>query len=398
MKWSNPGNEFNEVSDKLIDKYNKKKIYIYGAGLRGKRISRVFNKITDYKIHAFIDRDEEKQHHLYCGKQVVPVEQVMNLSQQELEDSVVIIALEEDTAKKVKLQLTNERKELHCFTYNEFMVLDFPIIAMYKYNKCYLNTASILVTERCTLKCEKCAIMLPYYKDIKKFDIEILIKEVDLLFSKVDMIGNITITGGEPLLFKELNEFIIYIGENYLDRIGSFRIITNGTIEPSKELIKSMKIYGMSVEVSDYSVAVPKLKNKIYSVVDLFRNNNIDTYFLSLAKWVDFGFTDEYKKDMTPGALINFFDYCHTMCRGYIDGEICYCINARLAEKALEKEKDSDNTFSLYTMGDTIQDKRKLVEFDRGYNNRGYLEMCQQCNGTCEINNHYVEVGIQCKG
>ena len=48
-------------------------------------------------------------------------------------------------------------------------------------------------------------------------------------------------------------------------------------------------------------------------------------------------------------------------------------------------------------MEDTDLERRKLVEFDLGYNGKGFLNMCQQCNGTVEINQHFIEVGKQCQ-
>ncbi len=399
MKWKMPGYELDDISDKIIEKYNNKRFYIYGAGLRGKRIYQVLNTLTDYKIAAFIDQDEKKQKETYCDKQVLSLEQITCANGTELEDSIILIALEQDIGEKVKMDLEDMflHRNIYCLSYEEFMHYDFPVLALYKYNKCYINTISILVTEKCTLRCEKCAIMLPYLKEANEYNIEQLKQEVDLLFNQIDMIGNITITGGEPLLFKELNSFIEYIGKRYRNKIGTFRIITNGTIEPSNELIKTMNKYEMSVEISDYTQAVPILKDKIQSVVNLFKQNHIDTYFLTLAKWVDFGFEYVNKDNLSEEELIRFYDYCHTMCRGYIGGKINYCINAKLAERALNKPEDKSNIFSLYDLKDNLHSKKKLIEFDRGYNTNGYLEMCRYCNGSCEINKNYVEVGIQCK-
>ena len=47
-------------------------------------------------------------------------------------------------------------------------------------------------------------------------------------------------------------------------------------------------------------------------------------------------------------------------------------------------------------MKNSIEERAQLVEFDLGYNKNGFLAMCQHCNGTVEINQHYIEVGKQC--
>ena len=60
-------------------------------------------------------------------------------------------------------------------------------------------------------------------------------------------------------------------------------------------------------------------------------------------------------------------------------------------EDEIEFESDDD------VVGNGIEEKAKIVEFDLGYNARGYLTMCRRCNGGCDINTHYIEVGRQCR-
>ena len=46
---------------------------------------------------------------------------------------------------------------------------DFPIMALYQSNRVFLDSISMIITEQCTLKCEKCAIMLPYFKKAEQY-------------------------------------------------------------------------------------------------------------------------------------------------------------------------------------------------------------------------------------
>lgn len=399
MKWKKPGYEFDGISQKVIEKYNNKKIFIYGAGLVGRRIYHALVKLTDWKVLGFIDSNIEKQGGIFCNLDVFSVQDIELFSIHKLQNVVIIIGLNDEIGEIVKQEIDSRLKleSSICVNYTKFMRHDFPIIALYKYNKIYINSLSLIVTEECTLKCEKCAIMLPYFNKIYKYDLESLKSQVDLVFSKVDEIGDFTITGGEPLLYKKLSMLMEYIGESYGDRIGSIKIISNGTINPNEEMLKAMKKYNISAEISDYTNAVPSIKNCVETSLKLYCDYGINTYFLNTASWVDFGFEYVNKHKLVEDDLIEFFDYCNTKCRGYIDGEICYCINARFAEKALGKAKDNDNILVLKEIGESLEERKKIIEFDMGFNNKGYIKMCRHCNGTCEINKNYIEVGKQWK-
>lgn len=395
MKWKNPGNEYEAEYHKISEKYYRKKMYIYGAGMVGGRIYDAVTELTEWEIAGFFDLDVHKKE--YKGIQVLHWEEIRNVLDKDC-DAYIIIGLTDEIGEKVKQKLIQELKveETRCILYSEFIMHDFPIISLYQYQKVFLDSLSMIVTEQCTLKCEKCAIMLPYFKELYNYPMEKLEEEIDRLFEMVDFIGNYTVTGGEPLLKKELCDILDYIGRNYRNRIGSFKIITNGMILPKEELLQIMKKYEIAVEISDYTVAVPTIRENVQKSIEAYKAAGIRTYFLSDGEWVDFGF-EWVDNQYTEEQLIKFFDYCRTRCRGYVKGKIRYCINAYFAGKALGKEEDSSNYFDIMTTSGTMENKKKLIEFDLGYSKNGYLQMCQHCNGTCEINKNFIEVGKQCK-
>lgn len=395
MYWTNPGDELSEKYHRIKSFYQDKEIIIYGAGMMGGRIDDAIKALTSMNVREFWDRNPQKRE--YKGKQVRHLEEIA-VTQYDVDHVLLVIGLPDEIGRGVRDNLVARFgiKQCYCKLYTEFVMHDFPIIALYEYDKVFLDSISMIITEHCTLKCEKCAIMLPFFKETSQYPKEKLMQEADALFDKVDFIGNYTVTGGEPLLNRALPELLAYIGENYRDKIGSYKIITNGTIEPSAELIEIMQKYHVAAEISDYTNGVPQLKEKIESVVETYRKNNIQTYFLSAARWVDFGFED-VQNNYTIEQARAFFDYCHTRCRGYVDGKIRYCINAFFAERTLYGTEDINNMLDVVNMENTEKSRRKLVEFDLGYNEKGFLLMCQHCNGTVEINQNFIEVGKQCQ-
>lgn len=393
MLWRKPGHEFDTEYQKIINQY-RGTLIIYGAGMMGRRTYDGISCLTELTVDAFFDKDKLKTEY----KNVPVYHQDIFDEYLKKENAMILMGLPDEMGRKVKEELINTYgiKETQCRLYSQFTMHDLPIIALYQSNKVFLDTVSMIVTERCTLRCEKCAIMLPYFKKIHSYDFYKLKREIDVLFEKVDFVGNYTLTGGEPLLCEDLVLIVQYIGEHYRTQIGSFKVITNGTMLPSDELKEAMCLYNVAVEISDYTAGVPSLKSRIEKVQKDFEESGIKTYFLTSAEWVDFGF--EYVDNHYDiQKLQRFFEHCHTRCRGYIDGKLLYCINAYFAERTLNQREDNGNEFDIVSMKNSIEDRRRLVEFDLGYNKNGFLGMCQHCNGTVEINQHFIEVGKQCR-
>ncbi len=395
MKWKTPGSEFDTVKDSIIEAYKNKIIYIYGAGMIGKRVFRALNTVTDWRVSAFVD--QYKGGTKYCGLDVIGIPEMERLIAEDKGDILILMALHDEIGISVSRNLESFSKAGRkvCRTYGEFMRHDFPVLAFYEYGKTVVHSLSCIVTEKCTLRCEKCSIRLPYFQYQKKYSVESLKEEIDLAFQKIDFICDFTFTGGEPLLNQELGEILSHLGERYGDRAGTVKVITNGTIRPSASLLECMKKYGIYAEISDYTKAVESIKEQVLENYRRFQDGGIPTYLLSTAQWVDFGFERPVHPDKSEEEMAVFFDRCRTLCRGYIDGKIWYCINARFAEQALSREYDPENMLDLRELGDRPNDKLRLLEFDAGYGRRGYLTMCRYCHGGCDINTHYIEVGKQ---
>ncbi len=393
MQWSEPGHEFDMAYEERACAYQDKNIVIYGAGMIGGRIYDAVSKLSSLTVTAFFDSDKSKTEYKHLP--VYDKEELKKYA--DSQNTIMIIGLPDETGRKIRDELVSVYgfDQALCKLYSEFIMYDFPIITLYQRNKVFLDTVSMIVTEECTLRCEKCSIMLPYFGEVRPYPLNKLKQEADILFDKVDFIGNFTLTGGEPLLNRELVSLIRYIGEKYRLKIGSFKIITNGTMIPSNDLLHAMQRYDMAVEISDYTSGVPEIKGRVEQTKELFEKSGIKTYLLSAMQWVDFGF-ETVNHNYSVAQLQRFFDSCHTRCRGYVDGKIRYCINAYFSERTLYGTEDDNNSFDIRTMNHSQEDRKRLVEFDLGFNETGFLKMCRHCNGTIEINQHFIEVGKQC--
>ena len=72
---------------------------------------------------------------------------------------LIIIAATEENTNKIKSNLENRglKCDEHFFTYEYFLEKVLPLIIYDLYDQIFLNLCQICVTERCTLKCKKCA-------------------------------------------------------------------------------------------------------------------------------------------------------------------------------------------------------------------------------------------------
>lgn len=122
----------------------------------------------------------------------------------------------------------------------------------------------LVLTTKCTMRCESCNNMMQYFSPNQQYasTLEGLKTSLNTLLEKVDSIQRLRIIGGEPLLFKELPELVEFLESQ--SKILSFNLVTNATIDFSKELLevlsKSNKI--RKITISDYTLS-PNLKLKL---------------------------------------------------------------------------------------------------------------------------------------
>lgn len=117
----------------------------------------------------------------------------------------------------------------------------------------------IEVTRRCNMRCPHCL-----RGDVQNLDI--LLDYVDTLFSKIDTISTLTITGGEPSLVPEIINSILDSANKHQVEIGSFYIATNAkkiTMEFIHVLLRMWQECGNEFYYDD-DIAMVQYSNDIY--------------------------------------------------------------------------------------------------------------------------------------
>lgn len=379
MKWRKKGYEFDDIAKNLIQVFDEKqkKLYIFGAGWIGIELKKVFER-THY-FAGFIDNDKEKQRTGIDDTKVVSLFEFLKGGKKGL----IIIAADRRNIPAIREQLCRAGLQMgkDFYIYNEFMERVFPILLLYDKERIYIELVQICLTERCSLKCKKCAHGC-YAVDFKSRDLDFdtVKKSADAFFEKVDIVREFVLIGGEPFLYQRLAETIEYIGGKYRDKIILFSITTNGTIIPNQNVLDMCEKYKVLIRVSNYSISVKGLKDKYKQLKKKLEENQI-SYVLGDEEhqWIDYGF-ETVDREWKTDNLIRVFDECHTPCREIRGNKYYYCVMARSVSENLGIQVGKDDYLDLDKLEE--HDKKVLLEFQLGYSEKGYLEMCNFCNGA----------------
>ena len=94
--------------------------------------------------------------------------------------------------------------------------------------KIYMRSIDIMITERCSLKCESCCNLMQYYKAPKNTDEINILDSLSIISQNVDEISEFRIIGGEPLMNRQWSLIVKSIAEKFPDK--QIFIYTYGTI------------------------------------------------------------------------------------------------------------------------------------------------------------------------
>ena len=265
MKWTSKGYE-NIICNKNISETTK--FCIYGAGKLG---GDLYKTLKHYDMFfCFIDNNHSIQEKGYKNEAVISENEYFK---KEIKYPVIICASDKNTLL-IESDLKN-RGLIHNKNYyicREFTDKLLPIIAYKFFNETFMSLSQICVTERCTLRCKKCAhgcYNVPITKD--DMTLEQVKKSADIFFSKVDYIQEFVLIGGEPLLYKYLTDAVEYIGSKEFINKKEYKYI----------LLRQLKKYILGIELHTldklYNISAFSLGTHKYSYENL-KNKKVVIY------------------------------------------------------------------------------------------------------------------------
>jgi hypothetical protein len=292
MKWSNKGHEFDSLAEKLLRLAETKRFYIWGAGYYGDIILKTLSK--EIRILGYIDSNPKKQN-TYMNGLLIFSPSV--LRDENMDDVCILVS--SGWTKDIFGELGKHgfRKNENCFHIDDFIA----IYMLYKYDKVFLSNINMIVTEKCTLRCEKCLDMYPYLSDPRHFTLDHIRKECEIFFKPVDFVSSIMVTGGDVMCNPECGNIIKYLGDVYLDKsIGAIELHTNAIIMPDEDFLGTLKKYNCYVRFTDYGISVKK--QKIGQMIESLETNGIRYDLVRFEYWCDMGYPQETNGIMRGGG------------------------------------------------------------------------------------------------
>ena len=229
-------------------------LYVYGYGNLGRN---AFNKLKS----LYSDRVKGIVVTKYNKKSLKANDIVYEVDNVKLDNALVIIATNSIFHQKISYIL-KEKRINYCY-YTEEMD-DYINSRLDKLPLLETRLLSICVGQVCNYKCRDCVNMAPYAKkDNLRYDLNSIIRDMDVILPYFQKIEKLHIQGGEPFLYSELDKLLQYIEYNYKSILGSIQIATNGEIMPNDKVLKILSDDIYDIRISNYKNArnVQKVKN-----------------------------------------------------------------------------------------------------------------------------------------
>ncbi len=382
MKWKNKGHEFDEVYN---DMCQKTRFYLLGAGDYGHQ----FYDLMKGKIAfaGYIDNkpslDGVLINGLLCEK----------LSKIKIDKETGIVVTMSQYERMSAVSMLDEMGLKENKDY--FFIEDFiSIYSAYKYNELCVANVSFLPSTACNLNCRYCLNFNPFSIKFYTRELDNLKKDVDLFFDCVDYIMLFHISGGETFLYSHIGELVEYIYSHYGNRIGKLRMVTNGTVIPSDDVLKHLAKVKVQITVDDYREAIPDSDSKFNAVIRKLEEFHINYYINKVNQWVDLGPDVMDLSSYTEEQLIKHREQCNQTWLELREGKLYSCNYAAYAVVTGKLgDQDEEETYDLkvYSKGKI----RELLEFYLGYTEKGYTNFCKHCRGFSEGNTHIVKPAEQ---
>lgn len=337
----------------------------------------------NFAIKGFLDNDSSLQDTQFQGKEIMSPENIKNNKH-----ARAIVCSPHYQAIREQLEAMG-LKELEDFC----NLADLYVLFNWYVKKSIVTVGVFsLVTTQCTLKCAACNMFMGEYSSHKTITLECLIANADAFFSNVDHTLFFVVQGGETLLYKQLEEYVEYVGENYRDKISYFSIATNGTLIPSDDLMAVCRKYNVCIEVSNYrNAGMTNYQKNFESCLTALERGKVAYSvkpFNREDSWRYYYRRDDSLESLTQKQLQQHYRRCMTCsCVLLHDEKIYPCGPSWSAEQCGLAPAGSADFISLKKVTSGKQGRFELVKYFLGYCQDGHLPFCRSCYG---LDPHYV--------
>ena len=235
------------------------------------------------------------------------------------------------------------------------------------------------VGQACNLSCIECGALTPYApKEIMRYEMEAIIKDLELFIKNGFVFRRIQIQGGEPLLYKRLPELLKWLYES--KKFENIRIATNGTLIPGDEILTALKSYNVQMRISDYHIE--ENKAVIPELINILETHAVRYYYYSFKSGESLWYAKgglEMEREADDATVKKRFQTCkNNTCLTLENAKLCWCtraINAPLIQGFDAKGGD------FLRVADSRALRYKILMY---LEKKRFMEACRYCRGTDE--------------
>jgi len=152
----------------------------------------------------------------------------------------------------------------------------------------FLPSITLIVNQRCSLKCKHCTSYMNEYamEERVDFSLEQICHDIDTFMGAVDMVGTITVMGGEPFMHPDISKIIEHLCK--WNNFGLISIATSGTYPIKAEQLEGLYDERVNISFSNYTPAITEnQRNMFYKNIDFVKQSGVcHTVGLYSPEWI----------------------------------------------------------------------------------------------------------------
>ncbi len=373
-----------EISEDMMEKFRKEGVSVFGTGNYGAIMLSALEE-KNIKVNFFIDNNSENIGNKFHNILIISASQLKEKFEKQ---NVIIASLNHRYLKRQLEDLGIKNYYDVDFLFeninfdnikgntwnNERMVkqldlLNFSLNASRSSQNLNLNSLDIVLTEKCSLKCKNCSNLMQYYEKPIDNEFDDIITSLENFFENIDYCYEIRLIGGEPLMFKKIDQVIEKL-MFHSQKFGKMIVYTNGTIVPKGEKIATFRNDKIHFSISNYgeiSRNVKKLEEKLIE-------NKINFISERVTRWQNCAIIKKHDRSESLTKEI-FGNCCVNETLTLLHGKLYLCpFSAHLENlKIITKQKEESIN---------LLNKEKLRSKIRAlYFGKKMLNACNFCNG-----------------
>ena len=296
----------------------------------------IINQLTKsgIEIEAICDNIKEKSHNKSFGKEVIHTptigdrytDAVFIIVSQQIQDCIEQLSSFgfSDFYSPVQLfrnymESYHKAKDIDPYTIARIRVCIKTHDAYMNGNdSIYMRSLDVMLTTRCSLKCESCSNLMQYYQSPQNSSEDSILKSIEVLSRYVDEIAEFRLIGGEPLMNRQWHIIAKNIADRYPDQ--QIFVYSNGTIAPRDEKLEILNGKNVNFVITKYG----ELSRNIDRLESQLTKHGINFETSDADYWVDCSNLKKHNRSAKDNHEV-FKQCCVKYLYTLLDGKLFRC-------------------------------------------------------------------------